>query len=175
MDNSEAQTPTFSFPDMEREIIARWKEEDVFQESLRRTKDNEPYLFFDGPPFATGLPHHGNLVASVIKDAIPRYWTMKGKYVERRWGWDCHGLPIEHEIDKKLGISAHEALQKFGVEGYNDECRKIVGRYIEQWESVITRFGRISKTNIELWTLGSWSPFGGCSSSCGIGGSYTKE
>lgn len=156
MDNSEAQTPTFSFPDMEREIIARWKEEDVFQESLRRTKDNKPYLFFDGPPFATGLPHHGNLVASVIKDAIPRYWTMKGKYVERRWGWDCHGLPIEHEIDKKLGISAHEALQKFGVAGYNDECRKIVGRYIEQWESVITRFGRWADFEDQYRTMDPW-------------------
>ena len=156
MEHSEQSTPSFSFPDMEHEIIDFWNKHDVFQESLRRTKDKQPYVFFDGPPFATGLPHHGNLVASVIKDVIPRYWTMKGRYVERRFGWDCHGLPIEHEIDKKLGISAHEALQRYGVAGYNDECRKIVGRYMEQWQSIINRFGRWVDFDDQYRTMDPW-------------------
>ena len=99
------------------------------------------YIFYDGPPFATGLPHHGHLVASTLKDIVPRYFTMKGRYIERRFGWDCHGLPIEHEIDKKLGMSAQDAVEELGVKGYNQECRGIVQRFTSEWETV-TRIGR---------------------------------
>jgi len=106
------------------------------------SKDNPPYIFYDGPPFATGLPHHGHLVGSTLKDIIPRYYTMKGHYVQRRFGWDCHGLPIEHEIDKSLGMSAIEAVEKLGIKGYNDECRGIVQRYTAEWRKTITRIGR---------------------------------
>ena len=109
---------------------------------MRLNESQEPFVFFDGPPFATGLPHHGNLLASVIKDIVPRYWTMKGRYVERRFGWDCHGLPIEHEINKKLGMQAHEAVLKLGIAGYNQECRGIVERYVQDWRHIITRLGR---------------------------------
>ena len=101
MSDSTNRSDTFSFPEMERDILAFWTAHDTFQKSLDQTQANAPYTFYDGPPFATGLPHHGNLLASVIKDVVPRYWTMKGRYVSRRFGWDCHGLPIEHEIDKK--------------------------------------------------------------------------
>lgn len=127
---------------MESEILTSWEQDDTFKKSLHLRKDGPPYVFFDGPPFATGLPHHGNLLASVIKDIVPRYWTMKGRYVERRFGWDCHGLPIEHEIDKKLGMPAHEAVAKLGIAGYNEECRGIVERYVREWRSTITRLGR---------------------------------
>ena len=142
MSDSTNGSERFSFPKMEHEILDFWREEKIFERSLDQTRSSKPYTFYDGPPFATGLPHHGNLLASVIKDVIPRFWTMRGYYVERRFGWDCHGLPIEHEIDKKLGVSAHEALQQLGVKGYNDQCRAIVSRYTEEWQSVIERIGR---------------------------------
>ncbi len=132
----------FSFVEAEHEVLKFWKQEQVFQQSLAQTQKAKPYIFYDGPPFATGLPHHGHLVASTLKDIIPRYYTMKGYYVQRRFGWDCHGLPIEHEIDKSLGISSQQAVEKLGIKGYNDECRGIVQRYTAEWEKTITRIGR---------------------------------
>jgi isoleucyl-tRNA synthetase len=133
---------SFSFPKMENNIQKFWKENDIFKKTLEQTKDSEPYIFYDGPPFATGLPHHGHLVGSILKDIVPRYFTMKGRYVERRFGWDCHGLPIEHEIDKQLGMSAQDAVQELGIKKYNDECRAIVQRFTSEWEKTISRIGR---------------------------------
>jgi len=133
---------SFSFVKTEHDILKYWKEHDVFQKTLEKTKDGAPYLFYDGPPFATGLPHHGHLVGSTLKDVIPRYFTMKGRYVERRFGWDCHGLPIENEIDKKLGMPAQEAVAKLGIKKYSDECRSIVQRYTGEWRKTIERIGR---------------------------------
>jgi isoleucyl-tRNA synthetase len=141
MDN-ENQNENFSFVESEKKILEFWKTQEVFKKSLEQTKDCPPYIFYDGPPFATGLPHHGHLVASTLKDIIPRYFTMKGRYVERRFGWDCHGLPIEHEIDKKLGMSAQDAVEKIGVKAYNQECRGIVQRFTSEWEKTISRIGR---------------------------------
>ena len=89
-----------SFPEMEMKVLKFWSDEGIFEQSLELRKQAKPYVFYDGPPFATGLPHHGHLLASTLKDIIPRYFAMQGYYVERRFGWDCHGLPIEHEIDK---------------------------------------------------------------------------
>jgi isoleucyl-tRNA synthetase len=109
---------------------------------LELTKNLPRYTFYDGPPFATGLPHYGHLLASTIKDIIPRYWAMKGFYVERRFGWDTHGLPIEHEIDKKLGISGKAAVTELGIGKYNEECRAIVMRYASEWRTTIERLGR---------------------------------
>ena len=133
---------TFSFVDMEHDVLDLWQRHDVFRRSLDATANGRPYIFYDGPPFATGLPHHGHLVASVLKDVVPRYWTMKGRHVLRRFGWDCHGLPIEQEIDKSLGMSAKEAVAKLGVAGYNAECRGIVERHVADWRRTITRLGR---------------------------------
>lgn len=133
---------SFSFVDEEHKILNFWKNESIFEKSLEKTKSGTPYNFYDGPPFATGLPHHGHLVAGTLKDIIPRYFTMKGRYVTRRFGWDCHGLPIEHEIDKKLGMSAQDAVEKLGVAAYNQECRGIVQRYTSEWEKTVTRVGR---------------------------------
>lgn len=135
-------TASFSFVSMEHDILQFWQDQQVFQQTLENTRSKKPYIFYDGPPFATGLPHHDHLVASTIKDIVPRYWTMKGRYVMRRFGWDCHGLPIEHEIDKQLNMSAAQAVEKLGVAGYNDQCRGIVQRYVAQWRHTITRLGR---------------------------------
>ena len=142
MSASTETKPAFSFVAMEHDVLALWERHDVFRRTLAATAGERPYIFYDGPPFATGLPHHGHLVASVIKDVVPRYWTMQGRHVLRRFGWDCHGLPIEQEIDKSLGMSAKEAVAKLGVAGYNAECRGIVERHVAEWRSTITRLGR---------------------------------
>ncbi|MGC6404437.1 MAG: isoleucine--tRNA ligase [Candidatus Comchoanobacterales bacterium] len=133
---------TFSLPKMELDILDFWNEENIFNQTLIQTSECQPYIFYDGPPFATGLPHHGHLLASTLKDIIPRYYTMCGYYVVRRFGWDCHGLPIEHEINKSLNMPADEAYQKLGLAGYNQACRDIVMRYRDAWKSTIQRLGR---------------------------------
>ena len=115
---------------------------DAFQTSLKLSKDRPRYTFYDGPPFATGLPHYGHILASAIKDTITRYAHATGHYVERRFGWDTHGLPIEHEIDKLLGIKCKEDVLKIGIKTYNDACREIVMRYAFEWKITIERMGR---------------------------------
>ena len=147
---------TFSFVQMEQRILESWTSSEVFHRSMEARKGKKPYIFYDGPPFATGLPHHGHIVASTIKDIVPRYWTMKGRHVLRRFGWDCHGLPIEHEIDKRLGMSAQQAVAELGVAGYNDECRAIVQRYVEQWRHTITRLGRWVDFDDDYKTMDAW-------------------
>lgn len=142
MSEPENTTEEFSFPQAEDEILTFWEKEKIFQKSLKQTEKKPTYIFYDGPPFATGLPHFGHLVGSVLKDIVPRFFTMKGFHVQRRFGWDCHGLPIEYEIDKKLGMSAQDAVAKLGIRGYNDECRGIVQRYTQEWRKTISRIGR---------------------------------
>ena len=151
-----ADNAPFSFVEMEHDILKLWQDTDAFQQSLANTQGKKPYIFYDGPPFATGLPHHGHLVASTIKDVVPRYWTMKGRYVMRRFGWDCHGLPVEHEIDKQLGMSAQDAVEKLGVAGYNNECRAIVQRYVKEWRHTITRIGRWIDFDNDYKTMDAW-------------------
>jgi isoleucyl-tRNA synthetase len=141
-ESSDKNSESFSFVQAEHVVLDFWNKEKIFERSLEQTRELPPYIFYDGPPFATGLPHHGHLVGSTLKDIIPRYYTMKGYYVQRRFGWDCHGLPVEHEIDKSLGMSASEAVEKLGIKGYNDECRGIVQRYTTEWRKTITRIGR---------------------------------
>lgn len=147
--NKQVQQPFFDPVDSqkpaherEKEIRTFWKEENIFKKSLAQRKDCEKYSFFDGPPFATGTPHYGHLVASAIKDVIPRYWTMRGKYVERRWGWDCHGLPIENIVEKELGSKSKKDIEQLGIETFNARCRENVFGYVSQWEEVIESFGR---------------------------------
>lgn len=126
----------------EREILDFWEKEKIFQKSLLLRKDAPRYSFFDGPPFATGTPHYGHLVQSVLKDVVPRYWTMRGKYVERRWGWDCHGLPIENIVEKEMGSKSKKDIEDIGIEKFNDQCRSNVLSYVEDWRKVISRCGR---------------------------------
>ena len=130
------------FPAEEEVILQRWRDINAFRRQVELSKGRKPYTFYDGPPFATGLPHYGHLLASTIKDIIPRYWSMKGHFVERRFGWDTHGVPIEYEIDKKLGMSGLEAVEKLGIEKYNEECRSIVMRYAAEWRETVERLGR---------------------------------
>jgi isoleucyl-tRNA synthetase len=133
-----------SFPYIEYElnILQRWKENKIFEKQQDRTRNNKRFTYFDGPPFATGLPHYGHIVASILKDIIPRYKSMMGYYVPRRWCWDVHGLPIEFEIEKKLGIKTKEDIMKLGIYKYNEECRSIVMTYSDQWKKTIERIGR---------------------------------
>ncbi|KAI2475905.1 isoleucyl-trna synthetase protein [Pyrenophora tritici-repentis] len=133
---------SIDFPKEEERVLARWKEIDAFLRQVELSKGKQPYTFYDGPPFATGLPHYGHLLASTIKDIIPRYWSMKGRYVERRFGWDTHGVPIEYEIDKELGMSGRDAVRELGIATYNEKCRAIVMRYASEWRSTIERLGR---------------------------------
>ena len=135
-----SSTPNFSV--LEQDILKFWGENKIFEKSLEKTKGGEPYIFYDGPPFATGLPHYGSLLPSIIKDAIPRYQTMKGRYVRRRWGWDCHGLPIENIVEQHLKISGKKQIEEFGVEKFNQVCRDNVLTYAKEWGKTISRIGR---------------------------------
>ena len=134
--------PRQDFPKMEEKILEFWNKNDIFRKSIEsRPADNE-YTIYDGPPFATGHPHYGHLVPGTIKDIVPRYQTMKGHRVVRNWGWDCHCLPVENEMKKKLGISSAKEIQEYGVAKYNEECRSIVLRFTSDWKNTITRMGR---------------------------------
>ncbi|KAK9721381.1 isoleucine--tRNA ligase [Basidiobolus ranarum] len=132
----------FNFPKEEEKILAFWNEIDAFRTSLKLSEGRKPYTFYDGPPFATGLPHYGHILAGTIKDIVTRYAHQTGHYVERRFGWDCHGLPVEYEIDKKLGIKGKDDVMAMGIAKYNEECRSIVMRYSSEWRETIERTGR---------------------------------
>ena len=134
--------PKVNFPEMEEAILAFWEENGIFEKSVHQRADAPQYVFYYGPPFATGLPHFGHFVPGTIKDIIPRYQTMKGKRVERRFGWDCHGLPVEYEMEKELGISGASQIEEYGVAEFNEACRGIVLRYTSEWREVVTRMGR---------------------------------
>ena len=134
--------PKVSFPKMEERILEYWKENKIFERSIEQRDGEKEFVFYDGPPFATGLPHFGHFVPGTIKDIIPRYQTMKGHKVSRRFGWDCHGLPVEYEMEKELGISGKKEIEDYGVANFNESCRSIVLRYTQEWETIITRLGR---------------------------------
>lgn len=147
--------PKQRLPDLEEGILRYWREEDTFKRSLRLRWEGtgdlldgpagsrgEKFSFYDGPPFATGLPHYGHLLAGTIKDVIPRYQTMRGKYVERRFGWDCHGLPVENLIEKENNITSHKQIEEMGVDTFNALCRGSVQRYTKEWRAVVERMGR---------------------------------
>ncbi|CAB4605478.1 unannotated protein [freshwater metagenome] len=138
--------PQPNFPRLEEGVLARWEREQTFAASLAAREsgpngDNE-FIFYDGPPFANGLPHYGHLLTGFVKDAVPRYQTMKGRRVERRFGWDCHGLPAEVEAEKELGIAGHPAITEFGIDKFNDACRTSVLRYTDEWQRYVTRQAR---------------------------------
>jgi len=131
-----------SFDVREQKILNFWEKDRIFEKSVEQRKNKKPFTFYDGPPFATGLPHYGHLLAGTIKDVVPRYKTMKGYHVPRRFGWDCHGLPIENEIEKENNLSGAGAIEEFGIANFNEACRKIVLRYTEQWKATVLRMGR---------------------------------
>ena len=130
------------FPAMEEEILAFWNERDLYRKSVDNRPAGRPFRFYDGPPFATGLPHYGHLLASISKDVVPRYWTMRGYRVERRWGWDCHGLPVENEAESQLGLKTRADIIEYGIGPFNEYCRQVVLRYTAEWQTLIQRLGR---------------------------------
>ena len=131
-----------AFPKMEEEILKVWEKNSTFEKSLKRNEGKERYKFYDGPPFATGLPHYGHLLAGTIKDIVPRYQTMRGKYVERRFGWDTHGLPIEALAQDALGVAGAPEIKALGVDKFNEQCRSMVLKYVSEWRKTVTRMGR---------------------------------
>ena len=131
-----------TFPQIEERVLALWDKDDSFKKSLDSRPESEPYTFYDGPPFATGLPHYGHLLAGTIKDIVPRYWTMKGKRVPRGFGWDCHGLPIESLVQNELGLAGVAEIQKLGVDKFNETCRSKVLKYTSEWKTTVRRMGR---------------------------------
>lgn len=127
----------------EKDILSFWEDNKIFEKSVESRPADKPYVFYDGPPFATGLPHYGHILSSVIKDVVPRYWTMKGYRVRRRWGWDCHGLPIESLIEKDLKISGKKDIEeKVGVEKFCAQCHDTVLKYAGEWKKMVDRIGR---------------------------------
>jgi isoleucyl-tRNA synthetase len=128
--------------EIEKEILKYWKENNIFEKSLKKESLKGEYVFYDGPPFATGTPHYGHIVANTIKDVIPRYKTMKGYYVERKWGWDCHGLPIENIVEKELGFKSKKDIENLGIDKFNQACCSKVLTFAKEWEKVIERLAR---------------------------------
>ncbi len=126
----------------EKDWVEKWKKDKTFEKSVENRPADNSYVFYDGPPFISGVPHHGTLLSSIVKDAVPRYWTMQGKHVERVWGWDCHGLPAERFSEKKLGLSSRQDVLDYGLEKYIVKTREYMTQTAADWESVIDRIGR---------------------------------
>ena len=137
-----AVKPDVNFPALEEKQLKSWDEGRIFEKSMSDRANAKAYSFYDGPPFATGLPHYGHLLAGTLKDIVPRYWTMKGYRVKRRFGWDCHGVPVEFEINKTLNLHSRQDILEFGVGKYNAACRGIVDRYSNEWKKTVKRIGR---------------------------------
>lgn len=130
------------FPAIEERVLARWKADGTFRDSIDARPVDEEFVFFDGPPFANGMPHHGHLLTGYVKDVIPRYRAMRGQRVERRFGWDCHGLPAEMEAEKELPVSGRADIIEYGIDRFNAQCRESVLRYTGEWEKTVTRQAR---------------------------------
>ena len=130
-----------SFPKLEEEVLDRWRERDVFRESMRRREGAEPFVFYEGPPTANGRPGSHHVLARVFKDIFPRYQTMRGRYVERKAGWDCHGLPVEIAVEQQLGIDNKHEIESYGIAEFNQRCRESVFEFLEDWNALTERIG----------------------------------
>ena len=145
--------PEINLPEMERDILASWKDGNIFAKQNDRRIHAKEFAFYDGPPFANGLPHYGHLLANTIKDIVPRYWIMRGFKVERKFGWDCHGLPVEYEVEKRDNLKGSGAIKELGVDVFNERCRASVLHYAREWETTITRIGRWVDWNNQYRTM----------------------
>ncbi|USN58598.1 MAG: class I tRNA ligase family protein [Candidatus Peribacteria bacterium] len=134
--------PKQSFAKLEEEILKFWKENNTFEKSIETRPEENSYRFYDGPPFITGTPHYGSLLSSICKDVVPRYQTMQGKRVERVWGWDCHGIPIEDKVQKKLGLESNKDIEKVGMKTFIDECYNYTTSTSAEWEWYVDHIGR---------------------------------
>lgn len=142
-----------SFSKREEAVLAFWNQNEIFEKSLEIREGKPVFTFYDGPPFATGLPHYGHLLAGTIKDVVPRYKTMKGMQVPRRFGWDCHGIPVESQIQKKYDLKGAVAVEDFGIDKFNEACRSIVLRYTNEWYATVARMGRWVDTEKPYHTM----------------------
>ena len=140
--HDEAEKPKSEFARREEETLAFWDTHRIFEKSLQKPAPKGEYTFYDGPPFATGLPHYGHLLQSALKDAVPRYRTMQGYRVPRQWGWDCHGLPLENQIEQELGFKNKRDIEEYGIEKFNTAAQNTVLRYADDWRRIIPRMGR---------------------------------
>src|SRR5919204_3537731 len=145
--------PGQSFPDLEQNVLERWRERDIFHESVRRREGAPPYVFYEGPPTANGRPGSHHVLARVFKDVFPRYKTMRGHFVARKAGWDCHGLPVELEIERELGFRSKEDIERYGIAEFNERCRESVLRYIDEWNRLTERIGFWIDTDQAYFTL----------------------
>lgn len=134
--------PLNPFPAIEKDMLALWQKEQVFSATLKKESPKGEYVFYDGPPFASGEPHYGHILAGTIKDVIPRFRTMQGYHVPRRWGWDCHGLPVENLVEKELGLKTKKDIEDYGIEKFNAVAKESVMRFADDWRKVIPRMGR---------------------------------
>lgn len=130
------------FPELETQVLDYWARDETFRASIERRDGAPEYVFYDGPPFANGLPHYGHLLTGYVKDIVPRYRTMRGFKVERRFGWDTHGLPAELEVERQLGITDKSQIDAMGIAAFNDACRASVLRYTDEWQQYVTRQAR---------------------------------
>lgn len=145
--------PDVNLPDMERKILEFWRIAGIFDKQNKRRQGAKEFAFYDGPPFANGLPHYGHLLANTIKDIVPRYWIMRGFKVERKFGWDCHGVPVEYEIEKRDNLKGSGAIKELGIGEFNERCRSSVLHYAKEWEKTITRIGRWVDWNNQYRTM----------------------
>ena len=143
----------FDLPDLETRVLARWRELDIVSRVASSRAGATPWIFYEGPPTANGKPGLHHVWARVFKDLYPRFQTMKGHDVPRKGGWDCHGLPVELEVEKELGLSSKPDIEAYGVEAFNQRCRESVQRYVEDWSSLTTRSGTWIDTKDAYWTL----------------------
>jgi isoleucyl-tRNA synthetase len=142
-----------AFPALEERVLERWRERDVFHESIRRREGSPPFIFYEGPPTANGRPGAHHVLARVFKDVFPRYRTMRGHYVPRKAGWDCHGLPVELEVEKELGFHNKHDIERYGIAEFNAKCRESVLRYIDEWNELTERIGFWVDTDDAYYTL----------------------
>ncbi len=154
-DTKETLPEKSKIAEKEEEILEFWKQNKIFEKSLKKESPRGEFVFYDGPPFATGLPHYGHILASAIKDVIPRYKTMQGFHVSRRWGWDCHGLPIENIVEKELGFKHKKDIKEYGIQKFNEKCREQVLSYAHEWERIIPRMGRFADMENPYRTMDS--------------------
>src|SRR5215204_6074328 len=145
--------PDLDLPAVEERAIARWREREVVEEVGRLRKGAEPWVFYEGPPTANGKPGLHHVWARAFKDLFPRFQTMRGKYVPRKGGWDCHGLPVELEVEKELGLRSKHDIEAYGIAAFNQKCRDSVQRYVEDWSALTSRSGTWIDTADAYWTL----------------------
>lgn len=165
-----------NFVDREKEVLAFWKEENIFEKSVKKNEGNPEFSFYDGPPTANGKPHIGHILTRVMKDIIPRYKTMKGYHVLRKAGWDTHGLPVELEVEKQLGIDGKQEIEKYGIEPFIKKCKESVWKYTDEWQKMSDRIGYWAdmKTRISPTTTITSSRCGGQSNRWQTRGLSTK-